>query len=386
MLFSLKNTSNINFKLLKLDNKVNNKFLLNILIGSNLKNIENDNLFTLNKELKSKLNTIISNKFNSKFNKSNHEHLKILQKLLNIKLLIYDNKFNKIYNIENKMNKKVELIKNGLSYNLLIRNNKRNNNIIQRAGTITNNNIKGNPIKIYQEDTKYAEINDNIRELGPIKLNKYLENNNNDPIIKFIKILDSEINSTINTNVALRDVELYRGIPKIFITNALQNYNIINNLAYTSCSKSFDIAKKFWDTEERCCIIKFILPDDIKFLELAKKNEEEILIQRNTMFIIDIDASKGKPYYVAQLVKLNLEGLNSKQINTKKIENDFFKQISKNKSINSYYKDRLQMYIKEGEDDNTAKMLADYNTTTAYSMEEIEKYNKKVPNNKKINI
>ena len=143
MIYNIIDTNNKKYKIINVNRKTSNKFLMNILIGLNMKNLENNKLNELVNELKIKLNKKVSKGSNNKFNKFNKSHLNILEKILNINLIIYDNDFKKIYNGNNKTTNKVkstnkvkttnkvkstnkvELIKKGNSYNLLIKKYKK---------------------------------------------------------------------------------------------------------------------------------------------------------------------------------------------------------------------------------------------------------------------
>jgi len=279
---------------------------MNILIGFNIKNLENNNLNELINDLKKKLNKKISKKNNNKFNKFNKSHLNILEKTLNVNLIIYDNNFNKLYSGKNKSNNKIELIKKGNSYNVLIKNIKKNSKIIQKGGEgeegekfiqqVNNETNDGEIINGYQNCGVYSIINKYIRD-GIIKPGNDFENilnkseNQKEKEVIYIKKLDNIINTTGRYNNYL-----YRGIPFSLINkilgkniNEIQADNIelnnIFNLAYSSSSTNITKASEF--AGDGGIIIKFIIPNGpngIKYHEMKNVGENEILIQRGTQF------------------------------------------------------------------------------------------------------
>lgn len=303
MQYNIIDTNNKKYKIISINGKNNNKFLMNILIGFNIKNLENNNLNELINDLKKKLNKKISKKNNNKFNKFNKSHLNILEKTLNVNLIIYDNNFNKLYSGKNKSNNKIELIKKGNSYNVLIKNIKKNSKIIQKGGEgekgrefiekVNNQTTVGEIINGYQNCGVYSIINKYIRD-GIIEPGNDFENilnkseNQNEKEVIYIKKLDN----IINTNKKYNNY-LYRGIPFSLINkilgkniNEIQADNIelnnIFNLAYTSSSTNITKASEF--AGDGGIIIKFIIPNGIKYHEMKNEGENEILIQRGTQF------------------------------------------------------------------------------------------------------
>ena len=281
-----------------------------------MKNLENNKLNELVNELKIKLNKKVSKGSNNKFNKFNKSHLNILEKILNINLIIYDNDFKKIYNGNNKTTNKVkstnkvkttnkvkstnkvELIKKGNSYNLLIKNIRKNAKIIQKGGGKGENFLNSqvnkltSPNKIidgYQNCGVYSVINKYIRD-GIKQTGNDFENilnhpdNENEKEVIYINKLDNIINTTTGYNSYL-----YRGIPNSIIEEYKikskikqeNKLNIINN-AYTSSSTDLVKATEFSDVGG--VIIVFNIPSGIKYHEMNNKGEGEILIQRGTKF------------------------------------------------------------------------------------------------------
>lgn len=304
MIYNIIDTNNKKYKIISVNRKTSNKFLMNILIGLNMKNLENNKLNELVNELKIKLNKKVSKGSNNKFNKFNKSHLNILEKILNINLMIYDNDFKKIYNGNNKTTNKVkstnkvELIKKGNSYNLLIKNIRKNAKIIQKGGgkaedflnsQVNKSTLPNKIIDGYQNCGVYSIINKYIRD-GIKQTGNDFENILNDPHnenekeVIYINKLDNIINTTRGYNSYL-----YRGIPNSIIeeyniksrVKQEEKLNIINN-AYTSSSTDLVKATEFSDVGG--VIIVFNIPSDIKYHEMNNKGEGEILIQRGTKF------------------------------------------------------------------------------------------------------
>lgn len=304
MIYNIIDTNNKKYKIININRKTSNKFLMNILIGLNIKNLENNKLNELVNELKIKLNKKISKGSNNKFNRFNKSHLNILEKILNINLIIYDNDFKKIYNGDNKSNNKVkstnkvELIKKGNSYNLLIKNIRKNAKIIQKGGgkgedflnsQLNKSTLPNKIIDGYQNCGVYSVINKYIRNGIKQAGNDFEDilndpDNQNEKEVIYINKLDNIINTTRGYNNYL-----YRGIPNSIIeeykiksrVKQEEKLNIINN-AYTSSSTDIIKATDFSDVDGVIMIFK--IPSGIKYHEMNNKGEGEILIQRGTKF------------------------------------------------------------------------------------------------------
>lgn len=186
-----------------------------------------------------------------------------------------------------------------------------------------------NSIKFYQ-GTGYGEINDFLRQVMDERI---IEDNTSDPTVKHIKNIDR-----IMKNNNLKNVIVYRGIKMSLLLN-LKNMssNVLVNKGYTSSSLDIEKSKMFTDEN---CILRFIIPNNLKthIYEYKKNisenlNEKEILIQRNTQFVInDMEDIKENKIYDAVLSNYippksirnlnNLEKLKNEMMQ-KMLEEDF---------------------------------------------------------------
>ena len=187
-----------------------------------------------------------------------------------------------------------------------------------------------NSIKFYQ-GKGYGEINDFLRQVMD---ERTIEDNPSDPIVKHIKNIDKEMK---NNN--LKNVIVYRGINMSLLLN-LKNMgsNVLVNKGYTSSSLDIEKSKMFTDEN---CILRFIIPNNLKtYIYEYKKNisenlnEKEILIQRNTQFVINnMEDIKENKIYDAVLSNYippksiqnlnNLEKLKNEMMQ-KMLEEDFY--------------------------------------------------------------
>ena len=151
-------------------------------------------------------------------------------------------------------------------------------------------------LKQYKE-LKYGEINKFLREATNTE--KLLKENPEDSVVRDIVNIDR----MMSNDGKLDGRVMYRGFSKGFIPMALETSGgVIVNKAYSSVTFSLDDAKKFVDTETGCCVLVFVIPRGMKYYEYPEdKNESEVLVQRNTQFIIDVANSKF-PVYKARLV------------------------------------------------------------------------------------
>lgn len=157
-------------------------------------------------------------------------------------------------------------------------------------------------IKYYQEGgseqwQNYSYINKFIREAKDIS--KTIKENPDDEVVKIIKELDSYM-------ILHQEEEdkryFFRGIGSGVIPIALEySSGILVNKSYSSCTFILDKAMEF-TSDDKCCILQFTIPSDIKYHKFIDQREGEILLERNTQFIIDVDNSKH-PVYSAILTK-----------------------------------------------------------------------------------
>ena len=201
-------------------------------------------------------------------------------------------------------------------------------------------------LKNYKE-LKYGEINKFIREATNTE--KLLKDNPNDVVVRDIVNIDSMMYNDGKLNKRW----MYRGFSKGLIPVVLEvSDGVIVNKSYSSSTFLLDNAKKFIDTETGCCVLMFVIPSDIKYYEYkGDNNETEVLIQRNTQFIIDRENSTDL-VYVAVLRKWEEPNIpDIKQIDRKMIEalsSTLSNDINVNRIVNML-EDELDMI--DSEDD-----------------------------------
>lgn len=183
----------------------------------------------------------------------------------------------------------------------------------------------------FYQGTGYGEINDFLRQVMD---ERTIEDNPSDPTVTHIKNIDKMMK---NNN--LKNVIVYRGINKSLLLN-LKNTgsNVLVNKGYTSSSLDIEKSKMFADEN---CILRFVIPHNLKthIYEYNKNisenlNEKEILIERNTQFVINgMDDIKPNKVYDAVLCNYtppksvqnlkNLERLKNEMMQ-KMLEEDFY--------------------------------------------------------------
>jgi hypothetical protein len=125
----------------------------------------------------------------------------------------------------------------------------------------------------YYKGEGYGDINSALRsqftETIPRNIQKHIEN------------IDRKMDK------GSKNIRVYRGIPAIkrFIGN--DETLIIPNLGYSSVTTDINVAKRF--TVDSCCIISFILPADMGRYDYKDSDEKELLVQRNTQLLLDIE-------------------------------------------------------------------------------------------------
>jgi len=193
-----------------------------------------------------------------------------------------------------------------------------------------------NSIKFYQ-GKGYGEINDFLRQVMD---ERTIENNPSDPIVKHIKNIDK-----VMKNNNLKNVIVYRGINMSLLLN-LKNMgsNVLVNKGYTSSSLDIEKSKMFTDEN---CILRFIIPNNLKthIYEYKKNisenlNEKEILIQRNTQFVINnMEDIKENKIYDAVLSNYippkSIQNLN----NLEKLKNEMMQKMLEEDFSDSDFED-----------------------------------------------
>jgi hypothetical protein len=156
-------------------------------------------------------------------------------------------------------------------------------------------------LKYYQEGgpeywQNYSYINKFIRTANDISTT--IRDNPDDEVVKIIKELDSYMKIYPEEEP---NKYFFRGIGSGVIPIVLEySSGILVNKSYSSCTYILDKAMEF--TSDKCCILQFTIPHDIKYHKFIDQREGEILLERDTQFIIDTQNSTH-PVYSAILTK-----------------------------------------------------------------------------------
>lgn len=169
-------------------------------------------------------------------------------------------------------------------------------------------------LKFYQ-GLGYDQINSFIRDPG--FNNKLLKDHKSDETVDHINNIDvmMEYND-------LKGKIFYRGIADPLIPMSIKyGSNVLVNRAYTSSTTDLDIIKSYVN-QDGCCILKFLIPANIQtyiYRYSGAYTEKEVLIQRDTQFVINLELSTH-PIYYAELrsyhppiiLKPSIEEINKK--------------------------------------------------------------------------
>ena len=193
-------------------------------------------------------------------------------------------------------------------------------------------NIRKSALEYYQHGGEnpfnYSSINTFLRSAT----DEVIKNNPNHEIVKMV----NEIDSQMTFNETINDIIYYRGISTDIKYTIDNNDGVIINKAYTSCSNSIDEAKKYMnDSNNGCCILVFKIPLDIKTYIFENQKEGEVLIERNTQFVIDTENSRH-PIYSAILSKWTYNPSPNLDIDTVNTLHDFFTELNVNRSVRLY--------------------------------------------------
>lgn len=177
-----------------------------------------------------------------------------------------------------------------------------------------------NSFKYYQ-GTGYGKINNFLREMSNESV---INNNKDDPIVEHILNIDRGMKYN-----KLNNMLMFRGINSSLIKNLPSN--VLVNKAYSSATPDFNIASNFTDD---CCILSFIIPDDIKtyiydYKNITSKNlkEQEVLLQRNTQFV-NITQDKYNPnLYNAVLTKYKPPNVSQQMKEYNRVREQYMKQM-----------------------------------------------------------
>lgn len=177
-----------------------------------------------------------------------------------------------------------------------------------------------NALKAYKEQYIYekddsiiypsisaSEINSFLRLPYTISDSGTKKDKFNEITVKYISKIINSIDKQLNFSTDNESI-YYRGIP-MNIYSSLKSLpdKIMTNKAYTSCSKNITVAKDF--AGKKGAILCFKIPKNIKVYSYAdtdgeKDEEEEILIQRNTQFILHPNTEKIDDGYTIAFVTL----------------------------------------------------------------------------------
>lgn len=212
----------------------------------------------------------------------------------------------------------------------------------------------------YYKELGYGEINKFLREASDIS--KIIKENPSDYTVRQIL----EIDSHMSNNGELRNTLLYKGMSGGFIPMSIEaSSGVIINKSYVSSSLTLDSANEFV-SDDGCCVICFTIPDNIKYykygIEVNKKDrEQEILIERNTQFVINVEES-NYPVYYATLSKWVPPQTNDESSGMSYLTNNLSVMLSKRCSEigeEEFYSERKKVYISEGEPEDDAHDLAE---------------------------
>ena len=152
-------------------------------------------------------------------------------------------------------------------------------------------------IQYYQEGKSepwqnYGYINKFIRDADNIS--RIISDNPDEKIVKIIKELDLNMIDH-GDDTTLFYTEITGGIIPMIIE---AGSGVLVNKSYSSCTSIIDKAIEFVSTD-KCCILMFTIPSHLKYHKIS---EQEVLVERNTQFIIDNKSSKY-PVYNAILTR-----------------------------------------------------------------------------------
>jgi hypothetical protein len=135
------------------------------------------------------------------------------------------------------------------------------------------------------DSLEYYKIGKPQQGMGYIKINKALRSENIDPdVYKHIQNIDNAM-----TTGSIDTIWYYKGINSKLIIEKIEDdkySSIIKELGFTSITPNPLVAKKFIDQQSSCCLLKFIIPPNVKRYVYNDWWEEETLLQRNLQFFI----------------------------------------------------------------------------------------------------
>ena len=128
---------------------------------------------------------------------------------------------------------------------------------------------------------------------------------------------------------------------------------VLVNKSYNSCT-NIDKAKEFVSNE--CCILMFTIPSDIKYHKFNDQTEGEVLVERNTQFIIK-ENNSTHPIYNAILTKWEHPTITENTSNVRDISKALANECTQ-LGRDAFYEKRKAYYM-EDDDEESAEFLAD---------------------------
>jgi len=211
-------------------------------------------------------------------------------------------------------------------------------------------------LNIYQKggsEYNYASINKFVREASN-DISDIIKTNPEDPMVKIINELDRNMTQSGDNSVVF-----YRGLDNGLIPLIIEvSSGVLVNKSYSSCTTVVNKAKEFV-SDSGCCILAFTIPPGVKYHKFVDQRENEVLLERNTQFIIN-EKDSNHPIYSATLTKWD-----------NPISNEIIPYLSEHLSteckkvgILQFIKNRKQHYIAEGEDSDDAEFFAEKDSQT----------------------
>ena len=210
-------------------------------------------------------------------------------------------------------------------------------------------------IQYYQEGgsepwQNYGYINKFIRDADNIS--KIISDYPDEKIVKIIKELDlNMVDHGDDTTL------FYRGFGGGIIPMIIEaGSGVLVNKSYSSCTSILDKAIEFASTD-KCCILMFTIPSDLKYHKFSDQREQEVLVERNTQFIIDKKSSKY-PVYNAILTRWEPPSIIDNTYSRKDISEALARNC-KQLGRHTFYQERKAYYMDEDNDEKDAELLAE---------------------------
>jgi hypothetical protein len=154
----------------------------------------------------------------------------------------------------------------------------------------------------YYKGTGYGQINKVLRENDiPLVINSKMAEQ--DSTLEHISNIDKLLNQSGFKGI------LYR---------AIQGNTIIEK-AYSSTTPDLDVARQFTDYD-KCCVVSFKLPNDIKYHYFEHKIEPELLLQRSLQYYNITEHPHIRHLYTANVRKYEPPKVDQKSVEKMRAE------------------------------------------------------------------